>query len=557
MNRSHPHQASFAIAAGSDLQGKGETMKTSCRILVLALLALTLIAGVAFGQDRTLIIAVSSDIQNLDPTLSSGDIITQEVLTNVYSFLIDFKKVVDANGQLIGSPDEFEGDLAESFEFSDDGSKITFHLRPGLKFGNGDPIDANAVKFTYDRIFGQGGVTAFLIGMAAVDGPEAVRVVDDLTVEFDISTPNTLLLGNMAQFGHSILNPKVVQPFMTADDPWAHEWLQNNTAGTESGPYIIEEWDRGNQIVLAKNPNYWNADAVENDRIILKIIPDASSRLAQLRAGAVDIAYSIPTKDIATLERDPNIKVERFTTRAVAYIGMNNQVPPFDNKLVRQAIAYAVPYDVILDNVINGFGIQLTSPIPNGTPFHTDEFFTYTQDFEKARELLAEAGFPNGFDTTFTIRNDNAEAKEAAVWVQSALREIGINADIEEMTGAAFTEKMQKREHAFFYANQWISINNDPFYHMFWLLKSDCCDYARYQNDRVWNLIDEFTLSTDQAAREAAAMEIQQTVLDEAPWVFLFQPDHIVAMRSNVEGYVWHSADRYTRYSFLKRSDWQ
>ena len=211
---------------------------------------------------------------------------------------------------------------------------------------------------------------------------------------------------------------------------------------------------------------------------------------------------------------------------------------------------------MIINNVQNGFGIQLTSPIPQGTPYHTDEFFVYEQDFEKARSLLAEAGFPDGFATTFTVPNDNAEAKETAVWVQSSLRDIGIDVTIEEMPGAAFTERMQQREHAFFYANQWISINNDPFYHLFWLLKADCCDFARYQNDRVWELIDEFTLNTDAAAREAAAMEIQQTVLEEAPWVFLFQPDYVLAMRSEVEGFAWYSADRYIRYAPLHRTDW-
>ena len=168
----------------------------------------------------------------------------------------------------------------------------------------------------------------------------------------------------MAQFGHSILNPNVVQPFMTDDDPWAHEWLANNTTGTESGPYLLERWERGNQIVLAKNPNYWNADAVQNDRVILQIIPDASSRLAQLQAGAVDIAIEIPTRDIAGLENDPNIKVERFTTRAVGYIGMNNTVAPFDNVQVRQAISYAIPYNVIINNVQNGLRHLAHQPHP-------------------------------------------------------------------------------------------------------------------------------------------------------------------------------------------------
>lgn len=506
--------------------------------------------------ERVLVIAVPSDMQNLDPTLSGGDVTTQEVLTNIYGFLISFKTEKAPNGEQIGNPDAFVGDLAESYAVSPDGKKVTFKLRPGLKFSNGDPINANAVKFTYDRIFGQNAITAFLTKMAAVDGADAVKVIDDLTVEFAISKPNTLLFGNMAQFGHAILNPNVVKPHMTKDDPWAHEWLKANAKGTESGPYVIDKWEPGNQIVLKKNPNYHRAAEIKNDKVVLKIIPDPSSRLAQLKAGAVDIAYDIPTKDLAALEKDSNVKVVRNTTRAVGYLGMNNEVEPFNNVKVRQAISYAIPYDTIREKVLNGYGIQLTSPIPKGTPFHTDEFFKYKRDVEKAKQLLKEAGHPNGFKTKFTIPNDKAEAKETAVWVQSSLKEIGIEVEIEQMPGAAFTEKMQKRNHVFFYANQWISINNDPFYHIFWLLKSDCCDYARYKNDKVWEAIDKYTLNPDQNARAAAAKEIQKIVVEDAPWIFLFQPDHIIVTRKDVKGYTWFSADRYNRYQFLSKEGW-
>jgi len=528
-------------------------MRIFARSLVM-LASFALLLGVALGQDRTLIIAVPGDIQNLDPTLSSGDTLTQEVLTSVYSFLIDFERVQDDDGTWRGLSTSFVGDVAESFELNDDGTQITFHLREGIKFSNGDPIDAHAVKFTYDRLFGQQGVTAFLTSMAAVTGPDSVHVIDDTTVAFDIDTPNTLLLGNMAQFGHSILNPNVVEPHMTEDDPWAHEWLRNNTGGTESGPYVIESWDRGNEIVLARNPNYWGT--VENDRVILKIIPDPSSRLAQLRAGAIDVAVDIPTKDLAALERDPNVNVRTFTTRSVGYLGMNAEIPPFDNVDVRRAISYVVPYQTILDNVLNGYGVQLTSPIPEGTPYHTDDFFVYEENPERARELLAQAGYPNGFETNFTIPAGNAEAREAAVWIQASLRDVGVDVTIDEMPAAAFTERMQQRDHAFFWANQWISINNDPFYHVFWLLQAECCNYTKYQNDRVWGLIDEFTLNTDEAAREEAAREIQRLAVEEAAWVFLFQPDQIVTTGANIEGYTWYSADRYLRPQYLRSTTW-
>jgi peptide/nickel transport system substrate-binding protein len=538
--------------------------------LIVMLLALTGTAGVSAARpassagatvkavnlqgdgDRTLIIAVPTDVQNLDPTLSGGDVMTQEVLTAVYSYLIDFA-VVEEDGRPFGDPNNFVGDVAESFETSPDGLTVTFRLRPDIKFSNGDPIDANAVKFTYDRIFGQAGVTAALTKMAAVENADAIVVVDDRTVQFKLTTPNNLLFGNLSQFGHSILNPNVVKPHMTAEDPWAHEWLSANTAGTESGAYVIDSREPGNEIVLARNPNYWRE--VKNDRVILRIIPDASSRLAQLQAGAVDVAYGISTKDIPALEANPAVRVHRDTTRAVQYLGMNTQIPPFDNKLLRQAISYAVPYDTIIQQVLNGYGIRLTSPIPEGTPAHTDEYLVYQEDLDKARALLAESGVGEGLKIPLTIPNDSAEAKEIAVWVQSNLRDIGIEVTIEEMPGAAFTEKLQRREHAFF-LHSWTSINNDPFYHVYWVLRSDCCNYARYENQQVWSLIDQYMLSTDAAAREQAAKEIQRIAIEDAPWVFLYQPDAVVVTGAGVQGYTFYSADRYVRYEPLFNEEW-
>lgn len=500
----------------------------------------------------TLVVAVPSDIQNLDPTLSSGDVVTQEMLTNVYSWLVDYKVTKGEDGTLTADPNSFVGDIAESFAWNEAGTEITFKIRDGLKFSNGDPLTAEAVKFTYDRIFDQGGVTAALTKMAGVSDKDHVKMVDESTIVMTVDTPNTLLLGNMAQFGHSILNPNVVKPHMTEADPYAHEWLKTHTEGTEQGPYKLASWQPGNQWVLERNEHYWG-EKPKLERIVFKVIPDASSRLAQLISGAVDVAYNLPLIDIARLEETEGVTVHRNTTRTVAYLGMNSDVAPFDNKLVRQAVAYAIPYDVVIEQVMNGFAIQLTSPIPDGTPTHTGEFFAYENDPAKAKELLAEAGFPNGIQATLQIPSGLQEAKELAVYAQQTLAAAGIRINIQEMPGAAFTEQMQKHTLGFFVANPWTSINNDPFYHLFWLFASSCCNYANYKNEDVAKLIQENMLSRDEEARNAAALEIQKQIVEDAPWVFLYQPDQIVSTRSNVDGYVFYSADRYIRFKDMSK----
>ena len=504
------------------------------------------------ADTKTLVVAVASDIQNLDPTLSSADVSTQELLTNVYDWLIDYK-VVNQGGHSIGSPNQFVGAIAKSFSWNKSHTVVTFHLREGVKFANGDPLDAAAVKFTYDRIFKQNGVTAALTAMAAVKTGSAVKVVNPTTVSFDLTKANNLLFGNMAQFGHSILDPKVVQPHVTTADPYAHNWLSSNIDGTAQGPFMLDSWQHGSQWVLTKNPNYYGQKP-KVDKVIFKIIPNASSRLALLKSGAVDIAYDLPLKDIKALQSSSNVQVIRYPSRFVVFLGMNSKVKPFNNVKVRQAISYAVPYKTIISQVLQGYGRQLTSPIPFGTPTHTDEYFVYKTDYTKAKQLLTQAGYPNGFTTTLNVASGVDEGTETAVWVQQSLRKIGIKVQIQQLPGASFTSRLQKHQLGFFFFNNWISINNDPFYHLFWLFRSDCCDYTNYSNKTVWKAIDTNLLSNNPTKRAAAANATQKQIMQDAPWVFLYQPDFVIAMRKNVHGYVYYSSDRFTRYKFLSKS---
>ena len=501
-------------------------------------------------DDSTLIVAVSRDLQNLDPTSASSDGFTSEILTNIYHWLIDYELTEDENGRPVFDANSFVGDVAESFEVVDGGKRVIFKIRPGAKFANGDPIDAHVVKFTYDRLFDQATTAASLTQMAKVSGKDSVRVVDDMTVEFTIDEPNTLLFGNMAQYGHSILNPLALEPHMTEADPTGHEWLKANTAGNETGPYMLESWQPGVEFVLVRNPNWWG-EPPRTERVIFRIVPDASTRFSLLQQGEVDIAKDIAPKDLLELENDPNITIHRFPSRIVSFIGMNATMPPLDNVKVRQAISYAIPYETIINNVLYGYGIQLKSVIPEGTPTHTAEFFTYTTDPEKAKQLLAEAGYPDGLDLTFSARSDLAESKGIAVWLKSELAKAGINVTITEMEGATFTAALQKHELAFFHHPGWISINNDPFYHVYWHLQSECCNYTDYVNEEINSLIDQYTISTDEAGRAEAARRIQEIAVGDAVWGFLYQPDITLATRNNVQGVVYNPADRYWRYYFM------
>jgi peptide/nickel transport system substrate-binding protein len=503
-------------------------------------------------SDSTLVVAQPEDLQNLDPTLSSGDQVTQEMLTNVYDWLVDYK-VTDENGKSIGDANTFLPAIAKSMSWNSAHTVLTFKLRPGLKFQNGDPIDAKAVKYTYDRVFDQKGVTASLIAMAGVKGKDSITTAGDDTVKFDLSKANTLLLGNMAQFGNSILDPKVVDQHKTKADPFAHDWLSTHVGGTAQGPYQLQSWSSGSQWVLTANPNY-RGPAPKISKIIFKVIPDPSTRYQLLQSGSVDIAFGLPLKDIQKAKGNPDIRIVNEPSRNIVFLGMNSQTKPFDNVKVRQAIDYAVPYDTIIKQVLLGYGQKMTSPIPLGTPMHTDKFNVYKTDLAKAKSLLAQAGLPNGFSTTLQVASGNDQGKQTAIWVQQSLKQIGVKVTINQLPGATYNSRLQKHQLGFFFFNNWISINNDPFYHLYWLFDSDCCNYTNYDNQQVKALIDKNLLSNDQAARSADALKVQQMIMNDAPWAFLYQPNYVVAMRSNVKGYTYFPADTFTRYQYLSKS---
>jgi len=511
------------------------------------------VSASAAASNSTLIVAEPNDMQNLDPTLSSADETTQEMLTNVYSWLVNYK-VENDKGQMIGAPNSFVPSLARSMSWNHSHTVLTFNLRHNLKFADGDPIDAAAVKYTYNRVYKQAGVTAGLISMAAVKNQNSITTSGRYTVKFHMTTANGLLFGNMAQFGNSILDPAIVKDHLTKSDPYAHGWLGSHVGGTAQGPYELSSWTPGSEWILTANPNYNYGPAPKIKKIIFKVIPDPSTRYELLQSGAVDMAYGLPLKDIKAAQSNAAIKVVNEPSRQIVFLGMNSKVKPFDNVKVRQAIDYAVPYKTIIQQVLDGYGEQMTSPVPVGTPTHTDRFDVYKTNISKAKALLKQAGYASGFSATLDVSSGNEEGQETAIWVQQSLKQIGIKVTIDQLPGATYTAKLQKHQLPFFFFNNWISINNDPFYHLYWMFDSACCDYANYDNPTVKKLINKNLLSSNAASRARASVEVQKLIMHDAPWAFLYQPNWVLAMRSNVKGYVYFPADTFTRYQYLYKT---
>lgn len=449
---------------------------------------------------------------------------------------------------------QYTGRLATDWKYDATSSTITFHLHPDAKFSNGDPVTSEDVKWSFQR--GLEDPQSYLKGVMAmltVSSADQIDTPDPQTVVFHIQKLNPFTYDLMAIWATAITDKKTVLGHATSDDPWANDWMKNNLVG--SGPYVLTNAQPGVEYDFSPNPNYWQKDKWPcNGGIVVKVIPDASSRLLLLKQGAVDVARGLNYKDIKALETTPGVSVLRYPTPDMRELGLNVNVKPFDNVMVRQAIAYAIPYQDILNTVWYGYAGPLNSIVPKGMP--TSDFATwpYTTDLAKAKSLLTQAGYPDGFETTLLTRSEDEEDQAAAVLIQSSLAKIGVNVKIEKLLTAAYASReFGQRDMPMFFWN-WISFTNDPYYDFNFLVQSgQGTNFANYKNPQVDALIQQGMYEQDPTKRAQISSQIQQIVANDAFAIGIGQPDSIVATRSNVHGWMQYP-DLNARYYTLWKS---
>lgn len=508
-------------------------------------------------KEKVLIVAFDGDVDTFDPCCTVGSKLVQTTIQNTFDQLTQYARVEKKlpNGLSYTAVDtsKIEGMLAEKWEMTPEG-KIIFTLRKGLTFADGEPITAQSIVDGYRRIYEVGGVSSFLLIMGGIATPDQITADGDKVV-FAPSVPNMLVNMNNVMHNTSAISPRDIKAHATEKDPWAAEYFKKNLP-VGSGPFVLEVYKPGDRITLKARDDYY-AGRPKLDKVIQKIVPDPQQRVLLLKRGEVDMIMVPPVKDLDDLEKDPNIKVFSIPSTNNWMLQMNNKIPPFDNKLVRQAFAYAIPYDTLIKQVYYGRASRLKSPIAEGMPTADYSFWKYETDPEKAKALLAEAGFVDGQGLPrikLSIRIGSEEDERAAIIIQDALKKIGVNVEIEKLAFATFNEKVQKRELQLF-IDQWISWVNDPFYHLSWIYTSSSPTvYTNYKNDEVDRLVAKYTLwSGDQKERDEASRKVQQLIVDDVPIIYLAALNFNIAMRSNVTGYSYYN-DELNRYYYMDKN---
>jgi peptide/nickel transport system substrate-binding protein len=510
-------------------------------VLALSLLAGPLLASPAFAQGRneTLIVVVESGPNSMDIHGVGANRPAYQASWNLYDRLMTYGARTLPDGTTMYDYAALKPELAESWTLAPDGLSVTFKLRRDAKFHDGTPVTAKDVKWSLDRAVTVGGFPTFQMKAGSLEKPEQFEAVDDHTVRVKFLRRDKLTMPDLAVPVPAIYNAELAKKHTTPSDPWAMEWLKNNDAG--SGAYRLESWKPGQETIYVRFDDWKSGPLPRIKRVIVREVPSAGNRRALLERGDADISFDLPPKDFSEMARAGKVAVVSHPVEnAFVYVGMNVKNPPFSTLKVRQAVAYAIPYDKIFSTAAFGRGVLLSgNPIASLTAGHDLVPSPFRTDLAKARALMAEAGLPTGFETTLSFDQGFATTNEPmAVLVQESLAQIGIRTTIEKIPGSNWRNSLLKKEMPLF-LNAFGGWLNYPEYFFFWNFHSQNAVFntSSYQNPEMDKLIEAARFETDpkkyrELVRGFATMEIA-----DVPRVPVFQPLLDVAMQRNVKGY--------------------
>jgi len=505
----------------------------------------------AQSRAETLLIVSESGPNNIDIHGVGTNVPGYEVSWNCYDRLISHEMKTLPNGVQYYDRDKFKMELAEDMNVGD--MSVTFKLRKNAAFQDGTPVKAKDVKWSLDRAVTVGGFPTFQMGAGSLTKPEQFVVVNDDTIRVDFLRKDRLTIPDLAVIVPAVYNSELVKKHSSDKDPWGLEYTKQNTAG--SGAYRVVSWNAGTEVILERNDKWTCGPLPKVRRIVWRMVPSAGNRRALLERGDADISYDLPNKDFVELKDIGKLNIVSTPySNGIQYIGMNVTKPPFDNLKVRQAVAYALPYQKIMDAVLFGLAKPMFGA-PAGAPTEVawPQPHTYSTDIAKAKALMAEAGYPNGFDTTLSFDLGFAGVNEPlCVLTQESLAQIGIKCTINKIPGATWRTELNKKVLPL-YTNVFSGWLDYPEYFFIWCYhgKNSIFNTMSYQSKALDALIDGAVTAAAEGDKGSYDKDVKGFVdlaFADIPRIPLYQPFVNVAMQKNVSGY---------QYWFHRRLDYR
>ncbi|TLS35698.1 ABC transporter substrate-binding protein [Pseudalkalibacillus caeni] len=499
------------------------------------------------STQKTLVFGRGGDSVALDPAIvTDGE--SFKVTKNIFDTLVTY-----------GDQDtSINEGLATEWKVSDDGLKYTLKLREGVKFHDGTDFNADAVVYNFDRWMNAGqdqkGKFAYYASMfGGFKGDEGhvikeVKAVDDYTVEFTLNRPQAPFLKNLAMSPFAIASPDALEK--------QGDKFGENPVGT--GPFKFKEWKRNDRIVVEKNEDYWMDGYPKLDRVIFRAIPDNSARLNALKTGEIDLMDGVNPSDVEGIKGDDNLQVFFRPSMNVGYLGFNVEKEPFNNKKVRQALNHAVDKQALIDAFYEGQAEPAKNPLPPVIEAYNDEIEKYEFDLDKAKKLLEEAGYPDGFKMDLWAmpvpRPYMPDGKKIAEAIQANFKKIGVDVNIVSYEWATYLEKAQAGEAPAFLLG-WTGDNGDADNFLYVLLDQDNIgsnNYSRYSNAELHEILVKAQSTPDEEKRKELYKKAQEIIHEDAPWVPLVHSEPALGGKSNIKGFTPHptGSDYLTKVYF-------
>lgn len=489
--------------------------------------------------EETLTIAAKATPQGIDTSFHNS-IESMQAFRNCMDTLLVFGTKQDENGEWTQDFSTLEGALAERWERSEDGRTVTFYLREGVTNQYGNELCAEDVRWTIERGLELNAVMSFFATtVAQIYDIEQVQVIDDHTVSITTQEPNPMLETWACHAFNGIFDSTEAKKHVTADDPWATEWLANHACAY--GPYVIDTWNAGQEVVFTVNPNYWRG-VPQIKKIVYKEVPDAANRLALIQSGAVDLVEQLPTRQLIEARQAAGVKVHSYDSNVVCHIEMNVEDEIFGDVLVRQAMSYAFPYNEVLESVLFGMAKQAKSMNPSTYPdFFGDETWNYSTDLDKARDLLEQAGYGDGFTFDCYVDAGVDEHIQMLVMFQTNLAQLGVTMNIVQLpTGDFYTQILENK----FPMSIWQDMPGLPdgvFGYALWAVGSSTVNHSNIDDPRINDLYMQNVSTLDAQKRTEANRGIQDVLMEEAPWIYIAETGWHYTARENVEGITWYT----------------
>lgn len=469
---------------------------------------------------KTLRVGIGVDADTLDP---AGQ--TTTTISNIIRLIAEPLFITSPNGTIVPV-------LADSYNVSSNGTVYTIKLKKGIKFQDGEPLNSEAVKFTLERILDPNVKVPSRGNFLLIDHVEAV---DEYTVNIYLKKPFAPFLGVLT-------SAYIIAPNATKQ---LGDKIANNPAGIGTGPYMFKEWVKGDHITLVANPNYWNGTPYFS-QMIFKVVPDASTREAMLLSGDLDLIIQPPPSDLASLSSRGDVKVSWTISTREMYIGINTQYGPLNDTRVRQALNYAIDKDSLIKYVLFGLGSPEDSILP---PFVLGHIAVgpYQYDPQKAKQLLAQAGYPNGFSVTLITPNGRyLFDTQVAETIAQYLRDIGIQVNVRTYDWPTYVSTilapLNKTELQLFLLG-WSPSVPDPYFYTFQLFHSsqftpNGFNNFFYNNTEADKLLELGATTTDPQLRAQIYQNLTKIVWNDAPMIFLYYQGFVVAYRSTLSNVV-------------------